>query len=124
MKLKIISICIMFLMFSNICFCSELIKKKEFVDAIYWHENDRFTAVKVVDKVVQFISLPRQPVTVTVVCDADEKPWYEYSYQFSDFAGAQKGGWCKIHIKTVDSLRSADWNHGKFGSGSTVRIDK
>ena len=42
--------------------------------------------------------------------------WYEATYD---------DGFCEtvvIHVRSINDINNAGWNHGKFGSGSTERV--
>lgn len=101
----------------------DIYEAKEEVDAVYWHEGKRYTVVKINPKngKLTFIKLPsdKEKVKTEVFIDATNKCWYEYYYEH-DYTGNE--GWCKIHLISLDDLRTADWNHGKLGNGSTVRV--
>jgi len=101
---------------------SKIREHKSEVDAVYWHEGSRFTVIKInEDGKLSFIVLPSKSegVNTEVIIDAVDTCWYEYYYKH-DYKGNK--GWCKIHLTSLDDLRPADWNHGKLGSGSTVRV--
>lgn len=92
------------------------------VDAVYWHEGRRYTFITIDEnnKLI-FTRVPvfSYKVKLDVTIDAKNKCWYEYNY-ITDWGGAY--GWFKIHLTSLDDLKTADWNHGKFGSGTTTRI--
>lgn len=99
------------------------------VDAIYWHEGQRYTAkVEVADMIVDY-SIPAWGLgradSVTLYKDvaAGDKSWYKCEWMWNEFTGTDADAYCEIHIHSLDDLGTADWNHGKFGSGSTTRID-
>lgn len=106
--------------------CSgEGMHEKRSVEAIYWHEGDRYSAAIVNGDSVVMHRIPiynKYRLTVAIDVKRGEKPWYECSWNFSQMWGATNST-CSIHIKSIDSLKTADWNHGKFGSGTTTRID-
>lgn len=51
----------------------------------------------------------------------DKSMWYEAHFKESSFSG---GGYdsLKIHIHSIDDINGGGWNHGKFGSGTTERV--
>lgn len=99
------------------------------VDAVYWHEGQRYTA-SVIDEggLVTHKNIPpwrhagRNTILLYTDVEPDAKSWYECDWMWNDFTGAS-GGMCEIHIHNLDELGTKDWNHGKFGSGRTERID-
>ena len=96
------------------------------VDALYWHERNRYTAISI-DEDGRAIKhrIPAANnlrVTLYTNLDADAKPWYECEWVFNFWTGAD--GSCEVYIHGLDEMGTADWNHGKFGSGSTTRLDK
>lgn len=103
---------------------SKTVSEKNKVEAIYWHERNRYSAAIVRGDTIDMHRIPifsSSDVTVLQDVPAKEKPWYECEWKYDGFKG-NHGGWCNIHIHSVDPLRTADWNHGKFGTGSTKRI--
>jgi len=100
------------------------------IDALYWHGKKRFTVATVEEGKLILKELPNAGhIAKNVYMDAveGEQGTYDCRYEWSEWIewiGAQKGGECNIHIHSLDSMRTADWNKGKFGSGSTVRMDK
>ena len=99
------------------------------IEAIYWHEHERYTAVTInADIVTQHRIPPYHGVfrTITLYTDVapGEKSWYKCEWDFRPLDGADTDtAYCDIHIHNLDELGTADWNHGKFGSGATIRID-
>ena len=97
------------------------------IDAIYWHENDRYTVMTIDNDIVsKFKITPWSDYGGTVELyrdvDPDESSWYKCTWTYSPWSGSDDG-YCEIHIHDLNELGTADWNHGKFGSGSTKRID-
>ena len=99
------------------------------VEAIYWHEGERYTAMTNNADVITRHRIPPyhgvySSVTLYTDVPADEKSWYKCEWDFRPLDGADTDtAYCDIHIHNLDELGTADWNHGKFGSGSTTRID-
>ncbi len=100
------------------------------IDAIYWHEGTRYTAMTNNADVISTHRIPPfHPVTarsVNVYADVaeDESSWYECDWTRNNWTGTDTTtAYCDIHIHSIDELGTADWNHGKFGSGSTTRIE-
>ena len=99
------------------------------IDAVYWHENEQYTA-KVIepDNSVTDYRLPpwgageRNSMHLYLDVLPDEQSWYSCTWKYRGLDGS-KDCRCEIHIHNLDELGTADWNHGKFGSGSTTRID-
>jgi len=130
-KLKLLfiaTLCIV--VFHSMIGCeTEVRQKSETVKAVYWHEGRSFSvAIRDGDK-LRMVRLPHshfdEVLKIDVLCDAPAgRPWYEYRYERSFWDSMHKGGWLKVHIPSVDELRTADWNHGKNGSGTTTRIDQ
>ena len=70
-------------------------------------------------------------VPVTIVSDVIEAEPLRYDclwvekYLLGLGAGIDKSlSSCRIHVRSVDDVLGAGWNHGKFGRGITTRIDK
>jgi hypothetical protein len=107
--------------------------KKE-VDVVFWHEHDTFTfftenkQTKEVDRIYMgtYIYIEGERYItgeVNLFIDVKEgnNPWFECSA--SNFFISSGIAECSIHIKDYDHLRTADWNNGKFGAGSTLRVN-
>lgn len=98
------------------------------IDALYWHEGTRYTARTIDDGGLVYTKrLPpfgayRGKVMLYTDVEPGKKSWYECNWMFNNFFGASDG-LCEIHIHDLNELGTADWNHGKFGTGSTTRID-
>ena len=100
------------------------------VDAIYWHEGLRYTIMVENDGVITTRRIPpwghAMNKNIRLYTDAGpgEKAWYECEWTRNTWTGADLDtAYCDMHIHNIDELGTADWNHGKFGSGSTTRID-
>jgi len=100
------------------------------IDAIYWHEGLRYTVMVENAGVITKRRLPpwghAMNKNIRLYTDAGpgEKAWYECEWSRNEWTGADLDtAYCDIHIHGLDELGTADWNHGKFGSGSTTRID-
>lgn len=99
------------------------VPKTEIVAVYMHHVNNYSVAVKNSNR-IDIVRLPWQlRNTVEIIADvAQGSPmWYAcdgtYSSAFGDTTGS-----CEIHIRDVDDINSASWNHGKAGTGTTQRI--
>lgn len=97
------------------------------IDAIYWHERDRYTVMTINnDKITKHRIPPwaERGGTVELYNDVapDKLSWYKCTWTYNIWSG-HDDGYCEIHIHNLNELGTAGWNHGKFGSGSTKRID-
>ena len=99
------------------------------IEAVYWHEGERYTAVTINADIVTRHNIPPyydayRTVTLYTDVPPDEKSWYKCRWTRNMWTGTDADtAYCDIHIHNIDELGTADWNHGKFGSGSTTRID-
>lgn len=99
------------------------------VDAIYWHEGQRYTAKVenaniIVDyRIPPFYGAKQGAVTLYKDVDVGNKSWYKCEWTHSTLYGINTDAYCEIHIHSLEELGTAGWNHGKFGTGSTTRID-
>ena len=91
--------------------------EKTEIESVYYHELNTFSVAFLYESRLIMVNVPK----ATILLDADGKSWYECDYKRNSWNGNTIGG-CTIHIKNIDELSTADWNHGKFGSGSTKRI--
>lgn len=98
-------------------------EKKTFT-AIYWHEGNNFSVVIKEGNEMNFSRIPTHRIKPRIVVDVPkgELGWYACEWDHSGFNGSSNEK-CEIHIESEDSLIAAGWNHGKFGSGMTHRID-
>jgi hypothetical protein len=106
------------------CSDTKMIEKST-AQAIYWHESDRYTAAIINNGVVEMRRIPTtgyNNITLYTDLKDGELPWYKCEWLNNAFTGNHSGK-CEVHIKNIDSLMTADWNHGKFGSGTTTRIN-
>jgi len=124
----LLAICLTALLFVGCSDDAATIVEESEAEAIYWHENNRYTAAIVNGDEVAMHRIPFHPAdwrdSVRVVLDVTDnnKPWYRCEWLHNGFSG-NHGGKCEIHLRDIDSLRTADWNHGKHGTGTTTRID-
>ena len=125
-KIYLISI----IAFITLTGCTDRPRSEEgIIDALYWHEGDRYTAkvvstgnVVVSHKIPPWYNDNSSTVEVIVDVPANEKSWYKCNWFHNNMSGPSNG-YCEIHIHNLDEIGTADWNHGKFGSGSTTKID-
>lgn len=63
-------------------------------------------------------------ITVKLIADVnvDESMWYSCRGILFP-GGVSDDASCEIHIRSIDDIKGAGWNNGKFGSGSTERIN-
>ena len=97
---------------------------KKMFTAIYWHEGNRFSVVVKDGNEMKFTRIPTHNLRPKILIDVSsgELGWYACEWDHSGFNGSSNEK-CEIHIESEDSLIAAGWNHGKFGSGMTHRID-
>jgi len=100
------------------------------VEAIYWHEGQRYTAVTENAGLISHHNIPPWGHAVSGAISlykdlgADEKAWYKCEWDWNAWNGADHDtAYCEIHIHSLDELGTGNWNHGKFGSGTTSRIE-
>jgi len=99
--------------------------EKNNVRAIYWHEANRYSAAIMTGDHITIERLPSDyNFNVRLITDAKPNAaWYECEWQHNTWSGIKEGAWCEIHIASIDELKTGDWNHGKFGTGKTRRIN-
>ena len=100
------------------------------IDAIYWHEGLRYTVMVENAGVITKRRLPPwghamdKNITMYTDVEVGEKSWYKCEWARNNWLGPDLDtAYCDIHIHSLNELGTADWNHGKFGSGATTRID-
>lgn len=105
--------------------CSDPIvhKYKRDIVSVYYHEGNDYS-VGIFD--TGLLTIKRLPpaahVSVWLDVSPEDNMWYECDFTRYKFTGDTTGG-CNIHMHDIDDLNTAGWNHGKFGSGTTTRID-
>ena len=67
--------------------------------------------------------LSRYGLTVFIKPDRQEgeQMWYQTHYVYGGCKGTK--GHVIIHVRSIADINGAGWNHGKFGSGTTTRIN-
>jgi hypothetical protein len=105
--------------------CSDIIEYKstDKIVSVYYHERNDFSVGIVRSGMLKIVRLP-PTAHVDIFMDAASKDdmWYECDHTRDRWNGTTTGG-CSIHLFDVDDITGAGWNHGKFGSGTTKRID-
>ena len=94
-------------------------KEKTKIEAFYYHEKGRFTAA-VLENGTLHMNIVRNAV---ISFDSTGDLWYECDYIVDTWNGSGTRGACYVHLKTIDDINNSGWNHGKFGSGTTVRLN-
>jgi len=99
----------------------KVVENKVFFDRIFFHERDFYSVFSVQeDKTVTAKFFYRNEYgKVNLICDVEkgDRMWFEE---------CKNGRWsldANIHIHSLYDLNGAGWNHGKFGSGTTVPIE-
>lgn len=91
------------------------------VDVIYWHEHKRFTFVNNVGGEIVYSRLPfNRNITVNT---HPTKRGYSCTLNLDMIGDKNSDSSCNVFIGSLDQVKTADWNHGKFGSGTTTRIE-
>ena len=85
------------------------------LDAIYMHEPTRYSFIYTIDSESKIKTISGKKVTFFTDVPTNKKPWIQQSQW--DYSMA-------IHLHSIDELNTAGWDHGKLGSGQTIRIDK
>lgn len=116
---------------------SEALKEHSFTktfDYLYWHENNKYTIFKVNDD----LSISKSSIggysylkdkygddhqfddiKIFIDLEDNKKPWYSCEIITYDHPPKWK---CEVHISDINAMKTASWNHGRFGSGSTERL--
>jgi len=91
------------------------------VEAVYFHERGNYSVALRIGDEIQIKPARAGRAPVRIVLDAEDHMWYECDATWDNFYGTSTGE-CVIHIRDVGDISTAGWNHGKFGSGNTTRI--
>lgn len=65
---------------------------------------------------------PKYGVPLKVFVNNTGKSWFKCDYAWNSLSGYEDGGFCEIHIQSLDQINGAGWNHGKQGKGNTQRV--
>ena len=99
---------------------------KTVIEGVFFHENQRYSVITKDSNNLKIVSIPTYnrslPKLIFTDVGPNENMWYSCSYQWNSFTGDVKGD-CEIHIRNTKDIVGGSWNHGKFGQGSTIRID-
>jgi len=98
---------------------------EEFVEAVYFHEVNSYSVGVQYGDEYKIVKLPYYiPVILKTDVPEGHKSWYECDYLMSTWSGhVRDSGGCTIHMHSANDLLTGGWNHGKFGSGQTTKIN-
>lgn len=96
------------------------------LESIWFHENDRYSITVLENGILNNIavSMHHPGDGSFVYVDGSDPAWAEVTY--SKAGGGSDGVYAsriEIHVKDASTITGGGWNHGKFGSGSTRKID-
>jgi hypothetical protein len=100
-------------------FPDDEIQFKQDIDSVYYHEINNYSVAFLSDNILVTKKVPNRP-KVIVKRDATDHLWYECNFK-QNFARTYGEG-CVIHITGLNDIKTSGWNHGKFGSGMTTRL--
>jgi hypothetical protein len=109
------------------------------VEAVYYHEIGKYSVAVLEGNEVKMLELPNykhKNINPKVFMDVEEgqKSWFEIKYEqedtnntsrktyFTNTHGDKIKPYIHIHIRDINDLNNGGWNHGKFGSGKTIKI--
>ena len=92
----------------------------ENVQAVFYHEQSRYT-VLVREGENRLVPLSYRTTRVDIFDDvpATHAMW---AYVVTVVEDGVESSELSIHVHSVHDINGAGWNHGKFGTGTTVRI--
>ena len=99
--------------------------EKYYFDHIYMHEMNLYSFSKIEgNEVKSFRASPYWCQNTKVFQDLpkEEKMWVEVTTLYGDIYG-ERAVKVEIHIHDANEIGTAGWNHGKFGSGQTTKIE-
>jgi hypothetical protein len=103
--------------------------EKQKVEAVFYHHVNYYSVMVRNGEELTPVSFPRPgALDVRLIDDVqpDEDIWYEISYVMSErdylLRDKKNPGYLNIHIRSLDDLKGASWNHGKNGRGTTIKI--
>jgi len=94
------------------------------VDAVFMHLRNSYSFMIYNGDEIEHRILQRWDTTkLKIVRDVSEGEslWYEGHYRICP-GGTKRFDDITIHLRSIDDLKTAGWNHGKFGSGTTRRV--
>lgn len=105
--------------------CSDIVETRYEHDivSVYFHERNDFSVGYMVGDEIRIKRIPPSAhVDIYADVNPEDSMWVECNHTRDRFDGSTTGG-CIIHVRDVDDIGTGGWNHGKFGSGATTRID-
>lgn len=120
---------IIFLFFTFLGCNGKHIKEKGNCEAVFYHEYNRYSAAIKEGNNIYIKQFPWPIfISVEIIQDVkkDESLWYETNYYDSEWIGyhGDENSFIRIHIRSITDITGADWNHGKFGRGSTIKLQE
>jgi hypothetical protein len=92
--------------------------------AIWYHEGSSYSFTTVENNKLKNYGFGNDTLCTTeVVLDLkpNEKPWATVTTHHLTF-GETRNSYI-IHAHSISDIQGAGWNHGKFGSGQTTRLE-
>ncbi len=92
-------------------------------DAVYWHEGSKYSY-----KIFDGSQIITKSFYAHKVYSTSSPTYIEHRYRLKEDGNIAEGhdhennNWI-LYLNSLDELGTAGWNHGKFGSGTTTRID-
>lgn len=87
------------------------------IEAVYMHERGNYSVAVVEDGTLKIKRVPRHMHIEVKFLFGEEKSY------MCDINETGEEGVCIITITSISDINGAGWNHGKHGSGNTVRIN-
>lgn len=102
------------------------VKPKTPIIALYMHEVGNYSVAVQEGEHIRMIEFRRQMITIPTKIIADvpnnDSMWFECFGTYHEMKSWSEDARCEIHIRNIDDINTAGWDHGKFGKGNTIRI--
>jgi hypothetical protein len=94
------------------------------LESVWFHESERYSITVLENGILNNIAVPshRRNDGTVVYVDGSDPAWAEVTYS-KEGGGSVYASRIEIHVKDASTITGGGWNHGKFGSGSTQKID-
>ncbi|MDB4461374.1 hypothetical protein N9043_00325 [bacterium] len=97
------------------------------IESLYYHELGEYSYSTLKDGELKFYDLPRDrrsnnrgyTLKIIAVAKGLKKPYVKCKYSYKS---GYISGYCSVYVRGVNDIGTAGWTNGKFGSGTTTRV--
>lgn len=130
MRTKIIGILLLLSLLLLTSCKTKLVENSGEAEALWFHEHNHYSVSitagnTIFNKIIRGgAGFDKPDVRIIKDVSMGNPIRYEIRYWYNEFYGWTKkeDGYIRIHIRSIDDINGAGWNHGKFGKGTTSRV--